>query len=45
MIFIWRKIFEEYVGLKYICQVSVTTNMEVLQELQFSAAVSDGTCY
>jgi len=38
-----KKIFEKDVELKYIFHIFVTTKMEALQQLQFSAAVSDGT--
>ena len=43
--FYMKKIFEKDVELKYICHIFVTTKMEAMQQLQFSAAVSDGTCY
>jgi len=33
------------VELKFLCHVSATAKVEALQQLQFIAAVSDGTCY
>jgi len=33
------------VDLAFICHFSVTAKMEALQQLQFSPAVSDGSCY